>query len=113
MMSFFSGFTDELTKTAAGLLGSMGKTIMKHPMLALTGATTVAGTGMAAASGYRQGLRGGEKPRYLPAGINRFTGEAEPSQASFINYNQLFERKPTRKQIKALSKHYRESAFRR
>lgn len=112
MDRFLTGFADELIKTG-GALSSIGKMVVKHPQVALAAGATAAGTGMAAASAYKQGLRGGEKARYLPAGINRYTGAAEPSEASFINYNDLFERKPDRRRVAALSKNYREGAFKR
>lgn len=112
MDAFLRGFAGELVKTG-GALKSLGKLVAKHPMVALSAGATALGTAAAAGSAYKQGLRGGEKARYLPAGINRYTGAAEPSEASFINYNQLFSRKPDRRQVAALSKNYRESAFRR
>lgn len=112
MKPFFRGFADELAKTA-GALGTIGKMVTKHPMAALAVGTTALGTGAAAMSAYKQGLRGGEKPRYLAAGIDRYSGQAQPSEASYINYNQLFERKPSSKEVKALSKNYRANAFKR
>lgn len=106
MSPFLQGFAGELSKVA-GALGSIARTAIKHPMLTLSALGTAAATGLSASSAYKEGLRGGEKPRYLAA------GKEGASPAAYANYNQLFERPAGRKQVRDLSKYYRESKFKR
>lgn len=111
MNPFLHGFTDELVKTS-GALKSIGRFAVKHPLVTLTAAGTVATTGLSAGQAYRQGLRGGEKPRYLAAGVDR-GGNATTSPAAYTNYHEMLERRPSSKEIKSLSKYYDPKKFRR
>lgn len=104
--AFLQGFSSEMEKLG-GVLGMVGKTLVRHPIATLTGAGIAASAGKASLDGYRSGLRGGEKGRQLLA------GKEGPSQAFGINYHQLFEHKKTPKQVRALSQNYRESAYKR
>lgn len=106
MTPFLHGFTEELVKTGSAL-GAVGRFALKHPVLSATALMTAGGTGMSAASAYKEGLRGGEKGTYLAASPDG------PSQAAFTNYNELFDRKKTRKQVRSLSKHYKATKFQR
>jgi hypothetical protein len=102
------GFGDELIKLSVlGALGGLGKLVARHPMQALGVGMLAGSTGVAGASGFAKGLRGGEKGRYLAA------SKHGPSQAAYINYHPLFEHKPTRAQLLRLHEHYRPGAFRR
>ena len=104
MNHFLSGFADELTKEA-GVAGSAFKMVRKHPIRSLIGASILGGTAMAASAGHKEGLRGGEKGRYLAA-----TRDA-PSRMALINSNLLFKRKPTEKERKRPTKHHKASTF--
>jgi hypothetical protein len=107
------GFALELLKVG-GPLKSIGKTVLKHPLTAALAIGTAATTGMAAAGAYKEGLRGGEKPRYLYAGVDPSSGQIVPSEAAYTNYHETIgDRKPTPKQVAALSKHYNEKKFKR
>lgn len=106
MSPFLAGFATELVKVS-GLAGSVGRFVVKHPMISATAALTAGATAASAGSAYKEGLRGGEKPRYLGASAEG------PSEAAYANYNQLFERPQTRRQVRELSKHYKESKFQR
>lgn len=113
--AFLHGFTDELTKvgSALGALKRVGKFSVKHPLIALTAAGTAAATGMAASGAYKQGLRGGEKPRYLAAAVDPNSGRAAASPAAYTNFHELFNQKPRKGQLKRLHKDYDESKFKR
>lgn len=115
MNYFLAGFKDELVKVAGigGLAKGVGKFTVKHPLIALTAATTAVGTGMAATRGYKSGLQGGEKPRYLAASVDKRTGDAETSPAAYTNFHQLFSKKPSKGQLKRIHKDYDESKFKR
>ncbi|MBP9824077.1 MAG: hypothetical protein KBF21_07635 [Thermoanaerobaculia bacterium] len=115
MDRFLAGFADELVKTAGigGALKRVGKFTVKHPIVALSGATTVAATGLAASGAYKEGLQGGEKPRYLAASVDPNTGEAETSPAAYTDFNQLFPRRPEKGQLKRLHGDYDEAKFKR
>jgi hypothetical protein len=104
MNHFLTGFADELVKEA-GVAGSAFKMVRKHPIRSLIGASILGGTGMAASAGHKQGLRGGEKPRYLAASRNR------PSRAALINSHELFDHKPSEKERKRPTKHHKASTF--
>lgn len=106
MSAFLKGFADELEKTA-GLLGGVGKTLIKHPIATLTGAGIAASAGTSAVRGYRSGLQGGEKARYLLA------GKQGPSEAFYTNFHPLFEHKLKPRQLRQLSERYREKDFKR
>ena len=109
MTPFLNGFGDELIKVGgvAGALASVGKGAVKHPLLALGAGTTLIGTGLATRAGYRQGMSGEGKPRFIAAGVNKYTGEAMPSDTAYTNFNTLFSNKKDKK----VSKNYRENAF--
>lgn len=115
MNRFLAGFCDELEKNAmiGRALKGVGRLAIKHPLLTLGAAGTAIATGSAAASAYKQGLRGGEKPRYLAAGIDPGSGQAGASEAAYTNFNNAFDRRATPQEIKALSKHYDERKFKR
>lgn len=115
MNQFLAGFGDELLKTAfvGGALKFLGRQAVKHPILALGTAGTLASTGISSAKAYKSGLRGGEKARYLHAQYDPRTRQAMPSDAALTNYNVLFNRKVSPKEIKALHKHYDERKFKR
>jgi len=99
---FLGGFVDELAKhaSALGALKRVGGFAVKNPLLALGGTATLVGTGLAARGGYREGLAGGEKPRYLHA------TKDSPSRAALINWNK-------KKRKKNVSRHYDEKKFKR
>lgn len=108
MTPFHRGFTDELVKTALlGGLGSVAKLVARNPMTALGVATVAGGTGIAATRGFKEGLHGGEKGRYLSA------SKYGPSEAAYTNYHPMFEHKPTRASWRGLHEFYRPGAFRR
>lgn len=108
MNAFLNGFVDEITKEA-GIARSIAspawKVLKKHPFLSLMGGSIVASTALSAAQARREGLRGGEKGRYLHATRD------SPSRAAFTNYHQLFKHKPSKKQVARLSKHHKPSRF--
>jgi hypothetical protein len=101
------GLADELAKTA-GVLRRVAGLVAKHPIVAMTAGGAALATGASAASAYRGGLRGGEKARYLEAGLDPATGEASAGQAAYNNYHQLLERKPSRREVWGLSRYYNE-----
>ena len=110
MSNFLNGFEDELTKLGVaglGALKSVGRFAYKHPLLTVGAGATVLGTGMAARQGYRSGMSGEGKERYLAAGIDPYSGRAMPSGTAYKNYNALF----GKKEDKGISKHYKEKAF--
>ena len=115
MNPFLQGFADELVKVAGplGALKSVGGFAYKHPLLTIGGIGTGAATAMAAKAGYKRGLSGGEKPRYLAASVDPRTGAATPSRAALLNWHQLFGHKPSKAQLKRLSGNYDESKFKR
>ena len=111
MTPFLEGFLKE-----AGVLSSaksLGKFMMKHPLLAFGAGTTVAATGIAAKAGYKRGRAGGQGPRYIAASYDPISRRAMPSRAAFINYNPLFNKRLTEKQKKKLHKYYKEKTFKR
>lgn len=112
MTPFLQGFAEELVKTA-GALKTVGGLALKHPILALTAAGTIASTAGSAASAYKEGLKGGEKGKYLGAGIEPYTNRAAASPAAYTNYHQLFERKPSNREVHELSRFYDAKKFRR
>jgi len=112
MTPLHNGFVHELLKVG-GALKSIGKFVIKHPVLTATAIGTAGATGSSVVSAYKKGLRGGERPRYLYAGRDEH-GRIVPSEAAFTNYhNVIGNQKPTPKQVKALSKHYKENKFKR
>lgn len=106
MNAFLDGFSDELTKKAGVGKGAL-KLLGKKPLLALTGGAALAGTGVAAARGYKRGLKGGEKGRYLAATPGR------PSRAAYTNYHRFFKHKPGRAEKRRLHYNYDEDTFKR
>lgn len=114
MTPFLHGFGDELIKvsSALGVAKRVGRFAIKHPIITSAAAMTGVGSLMAAKGAYKTGLQGGEKPRYLAASVDR-NGNAQASDVAYTNYHQLLDRKPSKKQVEALSKHYDESKFRR
>jgi hypothetical protein len=114
---FLRGFGDELVKCAGvlGALGGVGKLVAKHPLIAMTAGMTAIGTGMAARNAYKEGLQGGEKPRYLAASVDPGSGRAQASDAAYTNYHPLFAENetPKRGQLRRLSRHYHPNAFKR
>lgn len=109
---FLNGFASELVKTAGGgLLKSVGKFVVKHPIIALSAGVTGLGTAAAARQAYKGGLEGGEKPRYLNAAVDPATGATQASEAAYTNYHQLFPHKPTEYQKWMQSRHYRENEY--
>lgn len=104
MNHFLAGFADELTKEAGVVKGVLGS-LARHPIRTFMGGSILAGTASAAKAGYKSGLRGGEKGRYLQATRDN------PGQAALINFHQLFKHKPTAKEIENLSKHHKASTF--
>lgn len=115
MNQFTAGFGNELIKVAVGLglLKGLGKTVIKHPLLTLGAGGTLLASGMGASQAYKEGLRGGEKPRYLEAGVDPISGQATTSDAAYTNFNPLFRGKTPKKDVEALSKHYDEKKFKR
>jgi hypothetical protein len=105
MNHLLNGFADELVKVA-GVGKSLFKVVRKHPIASLMGASILASTGLAAHQGYKSGLHGAERGRFI-----RATRDS-PSQAAFINYHQLFKHKPSQKEVERLSEHHREKTFR-
>lgn len=112
-------FIDELEKLAVfGALARLGggalkKTVglaVKHPMKALGLGMIVAPTVMAYQGAKAEGLKGGEKPRYLHAGRDE-SGQIRPSEAAYTNYHQLFKHKDKPHEIRELSKYYKPEAF--
>ena len=104
MNSFFAGFADELTKEA-GVAKGLFSVVKKHPIRSLIAGSILAGTASAAAGAHKSGLRGGEKGRYLQATRDN------PGRAALTNYHQLFKHKPSRKEVRRLSKHHKASTF--
>ena len=109
MNHFLAGFLKEAS--ALGALKGLGKATVKNPLLVLGAGATAIGTGVAARSAYKSGRRGDEKPRYLAASYDPISGRAMPSRAALTNFNPLFREKLSPKKRKALSKHYKEKAF--
>lgn len=115
MSHLVDGFAAELVKTGGALkflgkrLKGAGAFAMKHPYLTLGGVTVPLATAAAARAGYQQG-RSGSKSRYLAAGRDK-SGQIMPSEVAFKNYHQLFRHRPSAKEVRAPSRHYREKAF--
>ena len=97
MSPFAHGFVDEFIK-CAGLLGSVGKLVTKHPVKTLGGAALLGITGVSARNAYNQGLGLTERPRFLQA------APGAPSEAHFTNFHELFPHELSEKQKAALSK---------
>lgn len=106
MSPFLQGFAGELMKQA-GALSTIGKAVMKHPLLTLGGGSVAAGTVAAAVGGAKSGLHGGESGRYLRA------SKAGPSEAFYTNYHPMFEHKMSPAEQKQRSWNYREDQFKR
>jgi hypothetical protein len=115
MTPFIHGFADELTKVAGalGALKSVGKFTAKHPLLTFGAGATGIGTVLAAKKGYKSGLSGGEKARYLAASVDPRTGNAQASPVAHVNWHHLFSHKPSEKQLKRISGNYDEKKFKR
>ena len=111
MTPFLEGFLKEAG--AIGALGSLGKLVAKHPLLAIGSASTAAATGIAAKAGYKRGRAGGQRPRYIAASYDPISRRAMPSRAALTNFNPLFNKRLTEKQKKKLHKHYKEKTFKR
>jgi hypothetical protein len=113
-----TGFVTELIKLGglAGLGGGLLKKTVglaaKHPLKALGVGMIVAPTALAYQNARKQGLEGGEKPRYLAAGRDE-SGRIRASEAAYTNYHDLFEHKPHPREVRALSKNYKPEAFSR
>lgn len=110
-----AGFLDELTKVG-GLARSLLKNTVglaaKHPMKTLGIGMIAAPTVMAYQAARKGGLEGGEKPRYLAAGVDE-SGRVRASDAAYTNYHSLFKHKPRPHEIAALSKNYKPEMFSR
>lgn len=107
-------FIDELTKLG-GIGGALSKVVglaAKNPLKTLGVGMIVAPTAMAYHAASKQGLEGGEKPRYLAAGRDE-SGRIRPSEAAYVNYHDLFEHKPHPREVRALSKNYKPDMFTR
>jgi hypothetical protein len=114
MNPFLTGFADELTKTAVlGALKSVGKFTVKHPLVALTAAGTLATTALTAKSGYKRGLQGGERPRFLAAAVDKNTGHAAASDAAYTNFHEMLGRRLAKGQLKRIHGDYDERKFKR
>lgn len=115
MNPFLAGFADELTKQAGalGVLKRVGKFSVKHPLIALTAAGTLGATALAAKSGYKSGLQGGDKPRYLAAQVDKNTGHAAASDAAYTNFHEMLSRRPAKGQLKRIHGDYDERKFKR
>lgn len=114
MNHFTAGFAEELTKhaTALGALGSVGKTIMKRPLLTLGALGIGASTYSAAKAGREKGLKGGEEGRYLHPGV--VDGQAHASPSAYRNFNRLTKNPQAEKrENKRVSKNYDEKKFKR
>lgn len=115
MNQFRRGFAEELVKlgSAVGALKGVGRFAWKHPILTFGAGLTGVGSLMAAKSGYKRGLRGGEAPRYLAASVDPRTGRAQASRAAQINWHNFFSHKPSKAQLKRISGNYDKSKFKR
>jgi len=115
MNPFLAGFADELIKTGGvlGPLKSVGKFTIKHPLVALTAAGTLGATALAAKGGYKRGLQGGDKPRYLAAAVDKNSGHAAASDAAYTNFHEMLSRRPTKGQLKRIHGDYDERKFKR
>jgi len=91
---------------------AIGKSLLqpKNLMRALGVGMVAVPTALAARAGYKSGRAGDEKPRYLAASFDPISGHAMPSRAGVTNYNVLT-KKPTAKEIKRVTKNYKEKAF--
>jgi hypothetical protein len=89
---FLAGFASEFKKLG-GVITGIGKTIAKHPIQSLVVGGAALGTASQATRAYREGISGGQKARYLAAGVEG------PSQAAYTNYHDAFphEMKPWEK----------------
>jgi hypothetical protein len=110
MNHFLAGFADELTKEGGAITKALGiaakpltGTVKKYPIRSLLAGAILAGTATSAAAAHKGGLAGGEKGRYLAATRNN------PGRAAFINYHKNFKHKPTKKEVKRLSKYHDKS----
>ena len=83
----------------------------KNLMRALGVGFVAVPTALAAKAGYKKGRAGGQAPRYLAASHDPISGRSMASRAAHTNYNPLFKRKPSAKELKRLSKHYKEKNF--
>jgi hypothetical protein len=115
MNHFIAGFANELTKhaTALGALGSVGKFVLKRPLVTLGAAGIGASTYMASKAGREKGLRGGEEGRMLHAGLDE-NGNAYTSPTAYTNLNKKIKNPQADKRTnKRVSKNYDEKKFKR
>jgi hypothetical protein len=114
MNYFMQGFGDELTKVAVlGALKTVGRFAVKNPLIALGTIGTAGATAMAAREGYKRGRSGEQGPRYLKAQYDPISRQAMTSEAAYTNYNPLFPRSPTKKELKRIHGDYKEELFKR
>ena len=106
MTPFLQGFAGELTKQA-GALGTIGRVIKKHPVLAINAPLVAASTISSAVEGAKSGLHPGEAGKYLRA------SKAGPSEAFYTNYHPMFEHKMSPAEKTRLSENYHEKSFKR
>ena len=122
-MSYITaGFADELIKLSSlggAMLGGTANVLKKgvgmvarHPLKALGVGMIAIPTVMAANSAYQGSRQGAEQPRYLAAGRDE-SGRIRASDAAYTNYHELFDHKPSAKQVKALSRNHRPEMFNR
>lgn len=107
MNNVLRGFLKEAT--AVGLAKTLAKP--KNLMRALGVGMIAIPTALAAKAGAKKGRAGGQAERYLAASYDPISRRAMPSRAALTNYSPLFNRTPTTKQKKQISKHYKEKAF--
>lgn len=106
MGPFLQGFVQELEKQA-GVLSTIGKAVVKHPLLALGGGSVAASTVAGAVSGAKSGLHAGETGQYLRA------SKDGPSDAFYTNYHPMFPHKMTPAEKMHESWNYHENEFKR
>jgi len=106
------GLLSGIMSSGGGLLKKTVGLAARNPMKALGVGMIVAPTVMAASSAYKGGMQPGEKGRYLAAGRDG-SGRIRASDAAYTNYHELFDHKPTPKQVRALSKNHKPEMFNR
>lgn len=113
-------FADELVKIAivGKLIGRVatkpfrmaGRAAVKHPMEALGLGMAVVPAAMASRQAYKETMKHGQGSGFLRAGKDEF-GRIRASDSAYANWHGLFPHKPSKKQVRALSKNYDPEMF--
>lgn len=110
MNPFLTGFSDELVKTG-GAIKSLGGLIARNPLRSAATAFAIGYPMYAGRKAYKEGLKPGEKGRYLEAGVDPRTGRIAASDTAYKNFHQLFKHAPSKADKKRLHGPYKPELF--